>query len=61
MLIYSYHFIYFRPTHIHEFKLTAYSLYAAVSVGLETNAIIEVLERFSKVNYFSCTCNRFFK
>ncbi|KAK9473532.1 P-loop containing nucleoside triphosphate hydrolase protein, partial [Dipodascopsis tothii] len=38
-----------RPTHIYEYKLTPYSLYAAVSVGLETNDIISVLNRFSKV------------
>ncbi|KAJ1864946.1 DNA repair helicase RAD25 [Coemansia sp. RSA 2703] len=38
-----------RPTFIHEYKLTAYSLYAAVSVGLDTNDIIEVLNRLSKV------------
>ncbi|KAI9100463.1 P-loop containing nucleoside triphosphate hydrolase protein [Phlyctochytrium arcticum] len=38
-----------RPARIHEFKLTAYSLYAAVSVGMETHTILEVLERFSKV------------
>ncbi|KAI8321996.1 DNA repair helicase rad25 [Martensiomyces pterosporus] len=38
-----------RPTHIHEYKLTPYSLYAAVSVGLDTNDIIEVLNRLSKV------------
>ncbi|KAK9454425.1 P-loop containing nucleoside triphosphate hydrolase protein [Dipodascopsis uninucleata] len=38
-----------RPTHIHEYKLTPYSLYAAVSVGLETNDIISVLNRLSKV------------
>ncbi|XP_056391485.1 general transcription and DNA repair factor IIH helicase subunit XPB-like [Hyla sarda] len=25
-----------RPVHVHEYKLTAYSLYAAVSVGLQT-------------------------
>ncbi|CAI2183339.1 1896_t:CDS:10, partial [Funneliformis geosporum] len=31
-----------RPSHIHEYKLTPYSLYAAVSVGLETEAIIEI-------------------
>ncbi|XP_014279590.1 general transcription and DNA repair factor IIH helicase/translocase subunit XPB isoform X1 [Halyomorpha halys] len=37
-----------RPEHIHEYKLTAYSLYAAVSVGLETNDIIEYLKRLSK-------------
>jgi DNA excision repair protein ERCC-3 len=29
--------------------LTTYSLYAAVSVGLQTNDIIEVLNRYSKV------------
>ncbi|KAJ3174729.1 hypothetical protein HDU87_006978 [Geranomyces variabilis] len=38
-----------RPARIHEFKLTAYSLYAAVSVGMETDTILGVLERFSKV------------
>ncbi|XP_060852417.1 general transcription and DNA repair factor IIH helicase subunit XPB [Rhopalosiphum padi] len=39
-----------RPTHLHEYKLTAYSLYAAVSVGLETNDIIEYLKRLSKTS-----------
>ncbi|CAI9741644.1 general transcription and DNA repair factor IIH helicase subunit XPB-like [Octopus vulgaris] len=37
-----------RPEHIHEYKLTAYSLYAAVSVGLQTNDIIEYLRRLNK-------------
>lgn len=37
-----------RPEHIHEYKLTAYSLYAAVSVGLQTNDITEYLKRLSK-------------
>lgn len=37
-----------RPIHIHEYRLTAYSLYAAVSVGLETEDIISVLDRLSK-------------
>jgi len=37
-----------RPEHIHEYKLTSYSLYAAVSVGLQTNDIIEYLTRLSK-------------
>ena len=32
-----------RPSMIHEYKLTSYSLYAAVSVGLQTDDIIEVL------------------
>lgn len=31
-----------RPTFIHEYKLTSYSLYAAVSVGLQTEDIIDV-------------------
>lgn len=30
--------------------MTAYSLYAAVSVGLETNDIIEYLRRLSKTS-----------
>lgn len=38
-----------RPSHIHEYKLTPHSLYAAVSVGLQTNDIIDVLNRLSKV------------
>ncbi|KAJ1833327.1 DNA repair helicase RAD25 [Coemansia sp. RSA 2711] len=38
-----------RPSYIHEYKLTPFSLYAAVSVGLDTNDIIEVLNRLSKV------------
>lgn len=37
-----------RPEHIHEYRLTAYSLYAAVSVGLQTSDIIEYLKRLSK-------------
>ncbi|KAI0464589.1 DNA repair helicase RAD25 [Komagataella kurtzmanii] len=38
-----------RPSFIHEYRITAYSLYAAVSVGLETDDIISVLNRLSKV------------
>lgn len=38
-----------RPSHMHEYRITAYSLYAAVSVGLETEDIIAVLNRLSKV------------
>ena len=37
-----------RPEFVHEYKLTSYSLYAAVSVGLQTNDIIEYLTRLSK-------------
>lgn len=39
-----------RPSFIHEYALSEYSLYAAMSVGLETNDIIEVLGRLSKVS-----------
>lgn len=38
-----------RPKHIHEYKLTKHSLYAAVSIGLEPEDIIAVLSRLSKV------------
>ena len=31
-----------RPEFVHEYKLTSYLLYAAVSVGLQTHDIIEV-------------------
>uniref|UniRef100_A0A1X7UFX5 Helicase ATP-binding domain-containing protein n=1 Tax=Amphimedon queenslandica TaxID=400682 RepID=A0A1X7UFX5_AMPQE len=37
-----------RPEHIHEFQLTSYSLYAAVSVGLQTENIIHYLSVLSK-------------
>ncbi|KAJ3191043.1 hypothetical protein HK101_008146 [Irineochytrium annulatum] len=37
-----------RPSRIHEYKLTPYSLYAAVSVGMETETLLQVLERYSK-------------
>ncbi|CRK92919.1 CLUMA_CG006574, isoform A [Clunio marinus] len=39
-----------RPEHIHEYKLTAYSLYAAVSVGLQTHDIVEYLRRLCKTS-----------
>ncbi|VEU20179.1 DEKNAAC101018 [Brettanomyces naardenensis] len=38
-----------RPNFIHEYRITTHSLYAAVSVGLETDDIISVLNRLSKV------------
>jgi len=38
-----------RPPLMHEYLLTPYSLYAAVSVGLETEAIIKTMDRLSKV------------
>ena len=37
-----------RPTYLHEYKLTSNSLYAAISVGLEAEDILETLEKFSK-------------
>ena len=38
-----------RPESVHEYILTPHSLYAAVSVGLDTDTIISVLNRLSKV------------
>ncbi|GBG33351.1 TFIIH basal transcription factor complex helicase XPB subunit [Hondaea fermentalgiana] len=38
-----------RPELIHHYKLTPYSLYAAVSVNLDTETILRTLERLSKV------------
>ncbi|XBW38577.1 hypothetical protein QEN19_004165 [Hanseniaspora menglaensis] len=46
-----------RPAHIHEYRITAYSLYAAVSVGLEPDDIISVLDRLSKVPVASSIIN----
>ena len=37
-----------RPSHIHEYKLTKYSLYAAASVGRTDTNIIEELDRYCK-------------
>ena len=37
-----------RPTFIHEYKLTKYSLYAAASVGLTDEDIIKKLMHFCK-------------
>ncbi|KAI9102019.1 P-loop containing nucleoside triphosphate hydrolase protein [Phlyctochytrium arcticum] len=38
-----------RPAYIHEYQLSEYSLYAAVSMGLKSAEIIEMLDRLSKV------------
>ncbi len=35
---------------IHEYVITRYSLYAAISVGLVPNDIVTVLDRLSKVS-----------
>ncbi|KAF4447807.1 putative DNA helicase RAD25 [Fusarium austroafricanum] len=37
-----------RPAFLHEYALTAYSLYAAVSIGLNPDDIINTLDRFLK-------------
>jgi DNA excision repair protein ERCC-3 len=37
-----------RPQYIHQYKLTPFSLFAAVSVAMETDTILQVLERLSK-------------
>ena len=37
-----------RPEFLHQYKLTPYSLYAAVATNIETDAIISVLNRLSK-------------
>lgn len=53
-----------RPDNVHEYVLTPHSLYAAVSVGLDTDTIIAVLDRLSKVQLtgelkrFVRTCTR---
>ena len=36
-----------RPVNIHEYRLTPYSLYAAVSVGLQTDDIVKYLSQVS--------------
>ncbi|OAF67280.1 hypothetical protein A3Q56_04964 [Intoshia linei] len=38
-----------RPPIMHEYKISSYSLYAAVSVGLKTEEILKTLELLSKV------------
>lgn len=41
-----------RPECVHEYVLTPHSLYAAVSIGLNTQTIITVLNRLSKACSF---------
>jgi hypothetical protein len=38
-----------RPRNMHEYRLTQNSLYAAAAVGLDTNQIVSVLSKLSKV------------
>ena len=37
-----------RPELVHEFQITIFSLYAAVSIGLEIEDIVDTLQRLSK-------------
>jgi DNA excision repair protein ERCC-3 len=37
-----------RPEFMHEYKLTPYSLYAAVATNIDTESIVKVLDRLSK-------------
>uniref|UniRef100_A0A6A7FUC9 General transcription and DNA repair factor IIH helicase/translocase subunit XPB n=1 Tax=Hirondellea gigas TaxID=1518452 RepID=A0A6A7FUC9_9CRUS len=46
-----------RPENIHEYRLTAYSLYAAVSVGLQTQDIIDYLKRLCKTTIPEGICD----
>ena len=39
-----------RPAHLHEYRMTEHSLYAALSVGLKGHDIINALEKFCKTN-----------
>lgn len=41
-----------RPETVHQYVLTPHSLYAAVSVGLTTDKIIQYLSVLSKVSRF---------
>ena len=38
-----------RPEHVHQYKLTPHSLYAAVAVGITPASICDVLDKLSKV------------
>ena len=46
-----------RATFIHEYKVSSYSLFAAVTVGLESSSIIKTLHKFSKVVVPECAVN----
>lgn len=39
-----------RPLYVQQYKVTAYSLYAAASTGLSTEEIIKNLSKFCKTN-----------
>lgn len=48
-----------RPDLIHHYKVTPYSLYAAVSVDLTTDMILKVLRKFNKFETLSAEMERF--
>ena len=39
-----------RPLHLHEYQVTAASLYTAVSIGMTPDSVIRTLNKLSKVN-----------
>ena len=39
-----------RPRYVHEYRLTPHSLYAAVSISLDVETILNVLEKLSKIS-----------
>jgi DNA excision repair protein ERCC-3 len=43
-----------RPEFLHEYRLTPYSLYAAVATNIETESIVRVLDRLSKNSLPEC-------
>lgn len=49
-----------RPEYVHQYKLTPYSLYAAVATNIDTEAIISVLNRLSK-NELPSTVKKFIR
>ena len=49
-----------RPQNIHEYRITSYSLYAAASVGLSTDEILETLDSFSR-NVIPSSMSRFIR
>ena len=37
-----------RPKHVHQYQITVFSLYAAISLGMSSEEILETLHKFSK-------------
>lgn len=46
----------FRPESMHEYNLTLHSLYAAVYVGLETETIFSVLNKYLQIYLYRSAC-----